>query len=355
VIDPACGSGHFLLGAFHRLVSKWRDREPATDIGVLVDRALGQVTGVDINPFAVAIARFRLLVAGMKLRGVPSLERTPAWTIRVATGDSLLPWGAGLTVEQTDLLRWQTEKPFAYAGEDDDVLTEFLRPGQYTVVVGNPPYITVADSARNLLYRALYPTVCHRQYALTVPFAKRFFDLAKRSDEHGDGAGHVGQITGNAFMKREFGKKLIEAYFAHEVELTEVVDTSGAYIPGHGTPTVILIGRANNRRRPATLRTVLGVHGEPSTPNNPAEGKVWSAIVNQIDHLGSESEWISVNDMLKGRFAAHPWSLGGGGAFGLTESIEQGRKVRLGSQIDSIGRMVNTVEDSVFTLPRPTL
>ena len=27
------------------------------------------------------------------------------------------------------------------------------------------------------------------------------------------------------------------------VELTEVIDTSGAYIPGHGTPTVILVGR----------------------------------------------------------------------------------------------------------------
>ena len=25
VIDPACGSGHFLLGAFHRLLTAWQD------------------------------------------------------------------------------------------------------------------------------------------------------------------------------------------------------------------------------------------------------------------------------------------------------------------------------------------
>ncbi|MEK8109788.1 DNA methyltransferase [Micromonospora sp. M12] len=92
VIDPTCGSGHFLLGAFHRLVGKWQHREPATDIKILAERALGQVTGVDINPFAVAIARFRLLIAAMKVCGLTKLERTPAFPVRVATGDSLLPW-----------------------------------------------------------------------------------------------------------------------------------------------------------------------------------------------------------------------------------------------------------------------
>src|SRR2546423_585983 len=94
VIDPTCGSGHFLLGAFDRLVRMWKDREPGTDIRELVQRALGQVTGVDINPFAVAIARFRLMVAALKACGLSSLERAPAFPLRVATGDSLLEWGA---------------------------------------------------------------------------------------------------------------------------------------------------------------------------------------------------------------------------------------------------------------------
>ena len=62
-------------------------------------------------------------------------------------------------------------------------------------------------------------------------------------------AGYVGMITANSFMKREFGKKLIEEFFP-EVDLTHVIDTSGAYIPGHGTPTVILFGR---NRRPVSV------------------------------------------------------------------------------------------------------
>ncbi|WP_405105587.1 BREX-2 system adenine-specific DNA-methyltransferase PglX [Micromonospora sp. NBC_01405] len=362
VIDPTCGSGHFLLGAFHRLFRKWQNREPATDVKILAERALGQVTGVDINPFAVAIARFRLLIAAMKVCGLTRLERTPAWPIRVATGDSLLPWGAFRSRAQGDLLKMlesqaaESDKPgaeeqreiFAYESEDEDLLKDYLAENQYTVVVGNPPYITVADSARNQLYRSAYPTVCHRQYALTVPFAKRFFDLAKRSDEHGEGAGYAGQITGNAFMKREFGKKLIENYFAHEVELAEVIDASGAFIPGHGTPTVILVGRNNSRRRPLTVRTVLSVRGEPDEPVNPAEGKVWTAIVRQIDEPRSESEWVTVADLAHGQLRSHPWSLSGAGAVEARQLIDERSVRKLKAVSQAIGLVAETRLDDAY-------
>ncbi|WP_229403975.1 BREX-2 system adenine-specific DNA-methyltransferase PglX [Micromonospora sp. NBRC 110038] len=351
VIDPTCGSGHFLLGAFGRLVRKWRDREPATDVRVLVERALGQVTGVDINPFAVAIARFRLLVAAMNECGLTSLERIPAWTVRVATGDSLLHWGRSSRAQGDLLAVLEGRNAFAYVSEDADLLADYLREGQYTAVVGNPPYITVADPARNRLYRDIYPDVCHRQYALTVPFARRFFDLARRSDEHGEGAGHVGQITGNAFMKREFGKRLIEEYFASKVELTEVIDTSGAYIPGHGTPTVILIGRPRDRQLSSTILTVLGVRGEPAQPEVPAAGLVWSAIRAGVEDPASRSEWVTVTDLPRARFAFHPWSLSGGGAGDLVADIESG-SVKMSNLIDlPVGRAIRAGSDEAFMRP----
>lgn len=58
----------------------------------------------------------------------------------------------------------------------------------------------------------------------------------------GERAAGVGQITSNSFMKREFGVPLIEDFLAGK-DLRLVADTSGAYIPGHGTPTVIIVGR----------------------------------------------------------------------------------------------------------------
>jgi hypothetical protein len=352
VIDPTCGSGHFLLGAFRRLVTRWKEREPGTDVRELTQRALHQVTGVDINPFAVAIARFRLMVAALNACGLSSLERAPAFDVRVATGDSLLPWAGEAAMEQPELHRWRSEKPFAYASEDEDLLADYLKPRQYAVVVGNPPYITVKDPARNQKYRELYPKVCHRQYQLTVPFAKRFFDLAVKADEHGEGAGYVGQITGNGFMKREFGKKLINDYFAHTVELTEVIDTSGAFIPGHGTPTVILVGRPNDRRRSATVRTALGVRGEPSQPADPAKGLVWTAITNQIDAPGSESDWITATDLPRDRLAEHPWSLSGGGSSDVMAQLEGAGLTKVGALTRVIGRITHTGSDDSYFASR---
>src|SRR5262249_14241439 len=128
--------------------------------------------------------------------------------------------------------------PFTYATEDAPLLLTLLEQGRYDVVVGNPPYITVKDKALNQIYRSKYSDVCKGKYALTVPFVAQFFALAK----HTDHAGWVGQITSNSFMKREFGSKLIEDFLRHQ-DLRLVIDTSGAYIPGHSTPTVIIVGR----------------------------------------------------------------------------------------------------------------
>ncbi|BCJ76183.1 DNA methylase [Catellatospora sp. IY07-71] len=350
VIDPTCGSGHFLLGAFHRLLAKWREREPATAVDALVERALEQVTGVDINPFAVAIARFRLLVAALRATGRTNLNNT--YLVRVATGDSLLEWGER-SGHQGDLVAELEGRPvFAYVTEDADLLADYLRPSRYTVVVGNPPYITVKDKTLNEHYRDMY-SACSGKYALSVPFAQRFFELAKRGDKDGDGAGHVGQITANSFMKREFGKTLINEYFAGEVELTEVIDTSGAYIPGHGTPTVILIGtnRYVSQRYSSPIRTVLGVRGEPGQPEKPSEGLVWTAIVTQIDEPGTDTDWISVADSNRDRLAAHPWSLSGGGASEVLNQLNRSTR-KLGSEIaGAIGFASFPGQDEAFFAP----
>ena len=90
MIDPTCGSGHFLLGGFHRLVDEWVRHEPARNPRDIAQRALDAVAGVDLNPFAVAIARFRLLVAALKVSGVQRLAEAPDFKLNVAIGDSLL-------------------------------------------------------------------------------------------------------------------------------------------------------------------------------------------------------------------------------------------------------------------------
>jgi hypothetical protein len=90
VIDPACGSGHFLLGAFRRILTAWQSESPTADKWDLISRALESVHGVDKNPFAVAIARFRLMLAAMREGGVTLLTERVDFPLNIAVGDSLL-------------------------------------------------------------------------------------------------------------------------------------------------------------------------------------------------------------------------------------------------------------------------
>jgi len=363
LIDPTCGSGHFLLGAFHRLFELWVSHEPGTNPRALAQRALDQVFGVDLNPFAAAIARFRLLIAALKASGVPSIrqEEAPAFHVNVAAGDSLLH---GRRFDELDLgseaglLAGRAGIGHAFFAEDLEALERILGQ-QYHAVVGNPPYVTVKDKALNRLYRDRYQA-CHRQYSLAVPFAERFFQLAVTNFHHEgtkgpkellrEGAGFVGMITANSFMKREFGKKLIEEFFPR-VDLTHVIDTSGAYIPGHGTPTVILFGRD---RAPVgdTVRTVMGIKGEPETPANASKGQVWSAIVSQVDWAGSDSEWVTSADSQRAVFVQHPWSVGGGGASDAKQEVEAAASQSLRALVTSIGFASFTGTDDAFVADR---
>ncbi|MEU3179469.1 BREX-2 system adenine-specific DNA-methyltransferase PglX [Streptomyces albidoflavus] len=339
MIDPTCGSGHFVLGAFRRLVRMWGEERPEVGPYERVRAALESVHGVDLNPFAVAVARFRLLVAAMAASGLRTFgaARGYEWPIQLAVGDSLIK-DRQLELDLT--LGFDDEEKagdplaaFSYATEDVQEYPGILQQGRYHVVVGNPPYITVKDKKLNQLYRELYDA-CAGTYALSVPFAQRFFELAKRGGDDEAGYGMVGQITANSFMKREFGTKLIEEFFAHKVELTEVIDTSGAYIPGHGTPTVILVGRfREGAKRQPSIRTVRSVQGEPSAPDNPKEGLVWRAIEEQIDRPGSAGQWVSVDDLERDQhFGKHPWILADGG-LELNETIAASARDRLRSAL----------------------
>ena len=345
MMDPACGSGHFLLGAFKRLAEHHLAHDPAAGRRAAAERALRGVFGVDLNPYAASIARFRLLVAALRFGGITTLAEAPAFTINVAVGDSLLhgpPPGRLRGVLEAGE-RQAASIRHLYETEDGETVGRFLGQ-EYHAVVANPPYITPKDPAANRAYRERY-TTCYRQYSLAVPFMELLFGLARRGA--GNPAGFVGQITANSFMKREFGKKLITDFLTNRVDLTHVIDTGGVYVPAHGTPTVILIGR-NRPPIAARVRAVLGMRGEPSTPADPARGKVWSSILNVIDRPGNESYYVSAADIDRTTLAKHPWSLQGGAAPRLSDRIEARANSLLGAKCVDVGRTTHTGEDGAF-------
>ena len=349
VIDPACGSGHFLIGAYDRLFEARREKEPGKPVEESARTALAQIHGVDLNPYAAAIARFRLLLSYLDKAGIRRLEQVSrAVEVRVYVGDALLAGSSEEQITFGDDLARRGEKPLTTGFERgalysffDKETDELLGSTRFDVVVANPPYITEKDARKRDLIRERYKDSAAGKYALSAPFAERIFQLANEG-------GFTGQITSNSFMKREFGKGLIQKVLSR-MDLTEVLDTSGAFIPGHGTPTVLLFCRA---RAPvgSTVRVAMGNRGEPTTPEVPSQGRVWGDIALHHADAGYESEFVSIADMEREKLAQHPWSLGGGGAAELKELLEDRAENRLGDLIESIGFGSFTGADDVFVM-----
>lgn len=350
LLDPACGSGHFLIDGLKRLVAATAAKHPHWDRGKVAAHALDRVVGVDLNDYACALARARLVMTAAELAGVTSLSDAARFHPHVY-------WADGLEQVERDelkpslqfsLLENVEEKPRATLTRSDvrgALKNVFAK--KFHAVVANPPYIVESDEARKAYHREKVGrsqryVSAFRQYSLASPFTERCIQLAARD-------GYIGLITSNNFMKREFGKPLIEKVLAG-LDLSLVVDTSQAYIPFHGTPTVLLFGR---NRRPETelVPAIMGKRGEKSTPEEPANGQVWRSIEDSACRIGFENEFVSVADISRKTLAKHPWSLGGGGAQQLRERIEAAAVKSLSDLHVDIGRTMHTGLDEAFYVP----
>lgn len=296
LLDPVCGSGSFLVRAFARLCALYQQAEPGGSIREQALTALAQVSGVDIAPLAVLVTRLRLTLAFLEHAGVSRLESVPHLPLHIVAADSLLGGAPGE----------------ARSAEECDAASRIMGHA-YHVVVGNPPYAEVPDMARRHLYQARYASA-RRHFSLSAPFIERFFQLTLPG-------GFVGLISSNSFMYRESGEALVERVLPR-IELTHVLDTSGASLPGYGTPTLILLGR-NQPPAASTIRAVVGKRGEPTKPWDPAKGRVWLAMTRHLDEPGYEDDFIQVADLPRARLERHPWPLATGLEAEVLQRLEQ--------------------------------
>jgi hypothetical protein len=218
---------------------------------------------------------------------------------------------------------------------------------RFHAIVANPPYILEGDDGRKAYHREKTGRTqryvsAYKQYHLSSPFTERCFQVAAMD-------GFIGLIIDNQFMKRDFGRPLIEQVLAG-IDLTLVVDTSQAHIPFHGTPTVLIFGRNRSGLPAATVRTVMGRRGETGTPSDPANGRVWVSIVEGWNEPGFENEYVSVVDLPRSVLKNYPWSLQGGGAGPLKERLERSASKKLSDYSIDIGRTNVCGEDPIYML-----
>lgn len=127
VLDPACGSGSFLIAAYDAFDSHIRNHDLLTRFAILGEN----IYGVDLDPQAVEIAQLNLLLKVLSER-----KKLPKLQHNLRVGNSLIGGNLnGLQLYFRDA--WKEHKAFDWQEEFPEV---FQNDG-FHVIIGNPPYI----------------------------------------------------------------------------------------------------------------------------------------------------------------------------------------------------------------------
>jgi len=227
----------------------------------------------------VAIARFRLTLAFLEKRatsGSPRRQRL-SWSS---------PWQTRCSRTQA-LPRWpwhpaNARKPGSVQSAVSRILIGHGHLGKrHAAVVGNPPYITVKDPAKRLLYGL--PIRAAPSGILTCCAVHRVASSSSREKAARR------MITTPRSWKREFGKRSSRSTCHGEPGR---IVTPRALHPGHGTPTVLVSAALSQNREPR-LRSCSRAAASRRRPKIPSR----ACLAEYREHwneVGFENEYISV-------------------------------------------------------------
>lgn len=215
VLDPACGSGSFLIEAFAVLddfIARARNQQPHSAKGDLHDLARRMeilsrnIYGVDLDAQAVEVAQLNLLLRAANQRGrLPRLDH-------IRQGNSLIS-GTPDELETAFGPTWRDRHPFNWEAEFPDVMAD----GGFDVVIGNPPY--VRQETLGAAFKE-YARDHYQTYAGTADLYVYFIERAMSLLRPG---GYFGMICSNKFMRAKYGKALRD-FLATRTTLLEVID-----------------------------------------------------------------------------------------------------------------------------------
>lgn len=260
VLDPACGSGSFLIRAYDEF-KHWFETykakrgdggeqtilssEGKKGLQTFMDRVLEEcIYGVDLDPKAVELAQLNLLLKAAEDRHkLPKLDHT------IQNGNSLID---DQTIVGSDAFNWREKLP------------EVFQSGGFDVVIGNPPYEVLAAKEREgeekqteaevAYFRAKYQThkgklnlyklMLERALSLLNPKSKLGFIIPSTiiSDQN----------------TSEMRKRLIDG--SQDLHIIEFPESARVFQDVTQGVCIVLIGKGANRRDSITLS--MGVMNE---------------------------------------------------------------------------------------------
>jgi hypothetical protein len=258
-LDPACGSGSFLLRVFERVCEHWQQwlmdnpgkrrkdwcwlEEKANTLHLtarLKRRILREtIYGVDLDPQAVEVTQLSLYLKMLEGETSETLQREQEWfkddepilpplQENIKCGNSLIASDFSLVSE--DLVR-------VHAFDWNVGFRDILKAGGFDAVVGNPPYVLLQTMEERSVFA--YFSEIFRSARYKIDTYQVFMERALNLTREG---GRFGFITPNSFLRNKHAIELRSLF----LEASEVVALRTFYYPvfkGASVDTCILIAR----------------------------------------------------------------------------------------------------------------
>ncbi|MDP1779324.1 MAG: Eco57I restriction-modification methylase domain-containing protein, partial [Anaerolineales bacterium] len=231
ILDPACGSGSFLLGAYSKLIdwhkdyferagkekrdreSFYKDESGQIRLTAKLKRDIlkNNLFGVDIDPQAVEVTRFSLSLKALEdLReGELTEERSlfhqtvlPDLSENIKNGNSLIgnDYFAGKMF--SDTAEMKRVNAFDWKSEFEEIMEN----GGFDGIIGNPPYIRIQTMKEWApleveIYKEIYQSAKAGNYDIYVVFVEKALSLLNER-------GRMGYILPHKFFNSQYGAGL---------------------------------------------------------------------------------------------------------------------------------------------------
>ena len=262
ILDPACGSGSFLVGAYTYLLD-WHletySRAPERHKNVL-RRIVGgyvlttaekrrilqnNIYGVDLDQNAVEVSKLSLLLK--MLENEDDSDATGAQTLMFSAGERILPdlsdnikWGNSLIGSdffrgpQATLFADEEEmlKVKAFDWDSEAGFGAIMAAGGFDAVIGNPPYGADLENSQQNYLRELH-TVAEYQLDTYPLFIEKAYRLAKTNSL-------CGYIIPSAWVASKFDRQL-RRFLVKNVSIQNVIIAPKNVFKDATVETVIFI------------------------------------------------------------------------------------------------------------------
>jgi len=371
VLDPACGSGSFLIQAFknienaykinnekiseenqkltnriNRLRAEGRNKEaweleairqqPIEDFEKKI--LLENIFGVDIDPSATEIASVNLMLQALrKGEKLPLIlqENIKVGNSVVGSSDDELQKFFGEDSSRIRPFRWNEE----------------FRSGEinrFDIVIGNPPYYTISTQS-NELKRYLkessdWSEVYRGQNDILFYFIMRGLSLLKEN-------GLLGFIVARYWLESKWADKL-RKWILENARIRLILDSGNVqFFKGANVLTCIIVFERNSNAEERAQNNIKIIKVKKRRENHETLFKHITAHQNETSF---EDDVISIFSYPQGSLTSAPWSFSAPKTDKLKEKIRN-NSWALGEEICDIGQGMTTGLNKAFIVDTQTV